>query len=108
MGAAWKVSANGRPSDLRDCVIGRSSAASSARWVVDVPEGEETPRWLLASDGELWRRRYVTKGVDGLLKDATRPSRRKPLTGREETLEEFVNLRPQWWMPFIRPGGVHF
>ena len=26
-----------------------------------------------------WRRRYVVKGVDGLLKDATRPSRVKPL-----------------------------
>jgi transposase len=26
-----------------------------------------------------WRRRYVAKGVDGLLKDATRPPRRKPL-----------------------------
>jgi transposase len=27
-----------------------------------------------------WRRRYLAKGVDGLLKDATRPPRRKPLT----------------------------
>jgi transposase len=27
-----------------------------------------------------WRRRYVAKGADGLLKDATRPSRVKPLT----------------------------
>ena len=27
-----------------------------------------------------WRRRYVVKGVDGLLKDATRPSRVKPLS----------------------------
>jgi transposase len=27
-----------------------------------------------------WRRRYVAKGVDGLLKDATRPSRVKPLS----------------------------
>ena len=26
-----------------------------------------------------WRRRYAVKGVDGLLKDATRPSRLKPL-----------------------------
>src|SRR6201997_1491873 len=26
-----------------------------------------------------WRRRYMAKGVDGLLKDATRPSRVKPL-----------------------------
>ena len=27
-----------------------------------------------------WRRRFAAKGVDGLLKDATRPSRVKPLT----------------------------
>ena len=27
-----------------------------------------------------WRRRYVVKGLDGLLKDATRPSRVKPLS----------------------------
>ncbi len=27
-----------------------------------------------------WRRRCMAKGVDGLLKDATRPSRVKPLT----------------------------
>jgi transposase len=27
-----------------------------------------------------WRRRFVAKGVDGLLRDATRPSRVKPLT----------------------------
>jgi transposase len=26
-----------------------------------------------------WRRRYMAKGVEGLLKDATRPSRVKPL-----------------------------
>src|SRR5438093_6266306 len=30
-----------------------------------------------------WRRRYVAKGVDGLLKDATRPSRVKPLTPKK-------------------------
>src|SRR6266567_3610698 len=27
-----------------------------------------------------WRRRYLAKGVDGLLRDATRPSRVQPLT----------------------------
>jgi len=32
-----------------------------------------------------WRRRYVDKGVDGLLKDATRPSRRKPLVRRRSS-----------------------
>ena len=30
-----------------------------------------------------WRRRYVAKGVDGLLKDATRPARRKPLSAHK-------------------------
>jgi transposase len=30
-----------------------------------------------------WRRRYVAKGVDGLLKDATRPPRRKPLSAQK-------------------------
>jgi transposase len=30
-----------------------------------------------------WRRRYLAKGVDGLLKDATRPSRRKPLSAEK-------------------------
>ena len=37
-----------------------------------------------------WRRRYATKGVNGLLKDATRPPRRKPLTAKE--IEQVVNL----------------
>src|SRR6478672_13385879 len=30
-----------------------------------------------------WRRRYVGKGVGGLLKDATRPPRRKPLSAHK-------------------------
>src|SRR5258707_8325133 len=30
-----------------------------------------------------WRRRYAAEGVDGLLKDATRPPGRKPLTARK-------------------------
>ena len=37
-----------------------------------------------------WRRRYVAKGVDGLLKDATRPPRRKPLTG--EKIKQVVDM----------------
>src|SRR5947207_9638994 len=36
-----------------------------------------------------WRRRYVAKGMDGLLKDATRPSRVKPLT--PEKIEQVVH-----------------
>ena len=30
-----------------------------------------------------WRRRYRDQGVEGLLKDATRPPRRKPLRPRQ-------------------------
>jgi transposase len=37
-----------------------------------------------------WRRRYRDKGVDGLLKDATRPPRKKPLSA--ETIAEVVAL----------------
>jgi transposase len=37
-----------------------------------------------------WRRRYMAKGVDGLLKDATRPSRVKPLT--PETVKQVVHM----------------
>ena len=37
-----------------------------------------------------WRRRYVAKGVDGLLKDATRPPRRKPLSA--EKIKQVVQM----------------
>jgi transposase len=37
-----------------------------------------------------WRRRYAAEGVDGLLKDATRPPGRKPLTPRK--IKQVVNL----------------
>jgi transposase len=37
-----------------------------------------------------WRRRYAAKGVDGLLKDATRPPGRKPLTARK--IQQVVDL----------------
>jgi transposase len=37
-----------------------------------------------------WRRRYAAKGVDGLLKDATRPPGRSPLTARK--IKQVVNL----------------
>jgi transposase len=47
-----------------------------------------------------WRRRYRDKGVEGLLKDATRPPRRKPLSA--ETVKRVVamtlNTKP--------PGGA--
>src|ERR1700681_2768740 len=37
-----------------------------------------------------WRRRYVAKGVEGLLKDATRPPRRKPLAA--EKIKQVVRM----------------
>ena len=37
-----------------------------------------------------WRRRYLAKGLDGLLKDATRPSRVKPLT--PEKIKQVVHM----------------
>src|SRR5438045_5753455 len=37
-----------------------------------------------------WRHRYVAKGVDGLLKDATRPSRVKPLS--PEKIAQVVHM----------------
>jgi transposase len=36
-----------------------------------------------------WRRRYATKGADGLLKDATRPPGRRPPTARK--IKQVVN-----------------
>ena len=37
-----------------------------------------------------WRRRFVAKGMDGLLKDATRPSRVKPLA--PEKIKQVVDM----------------
>ena len=37
-----------------------------------------------------WRRRYMTKGVDGLLKDATRPSRVRPRS--PEKVKQVVHM----------------
>ena len=39
-----------------------------------------------------WRRRYIAKGVDGLLKDATRPSRVKPLPPEKVTQVAHMTL----------------
>jgi transposase len=43
-----------------------------------------------------WRRRYAAKGVDGLLKDATRPPGREPLTARkiQQVVELTLNEKP--------------
>jgi hypothetical protein len=47
-----------------------------------------------------WRRRYIAKGVDGLLKDATRPSRRKPLTA--EKIKQVVHMTLSRLLPRLR------
>jgi transposase len=47
-----------------------------------------------------WRRRYRDKGVEGLLKDATRPPRRKPLSA--ETVKRVIGLT----LNTKPPGGV--
>src|SRR5437667_987742 len=90
------------------------SAADRER-LADLVRDRNTPQklvWrarivLLASDGltataiaaavgksvltvRRWRRRYMAKGVDGLLKDATRPSRVKPLTA--EKVKQVVHM----------------
>jgi transposase len=81
-------------------------------WLVQ--DGNTPQKWvwrarivLLASDGltaeaiaaavskslltvRRWRRRYMAQGVDGLLKDATRPPGRKPLTA--ETINRVVHM----------------
>ena len=44
-----------------------------------------------------WRRRYEAKGVDGLLKDATRPPRRKPLSA--EKINQVVHMHEKWTCP---------
>jgi transposase len=84
------------------------------KWMERLVRDRNTPQkvvWrarivLLASDGmtaeaiaaavgkslltvRRWRRRYVAAGVDGLLKDATRPSRVKPLS--PEIVERVLN-----------------
>ena len=49
-----------------------------------------------------WRRRYQDKGVDGLLKDATRPPRVKPLL--PETIAKIVDTT----LHSTPPGGTHW
>src|SRR6267154_102316 len=66
-----------------------------------------------------WRRRYAAKGVEGLLKDATRPGGRKPLTARKSkqgvdlTLNEKPSDATHWSERMmaaragIAPSSVH-
>ena len=51
-----------------------------------------------------WRRRYVAKGVDRLLKDATRLSRMKPLSPEKikQVVHMTLNEKPQ-----CRPQALH-
>ena len=70
--------------------------------VVDAAGAESLAREVLTAEGiaaavgkslltvRRWRRRYVAKGVDGLLRDATRPSRVKPLT--PEKINQVVHM----------------
>src|ERR1700756_3313684 len=51
-----------------------------------------------------WRRRYVAKGIDGLLKDATRPSRVKPLT--PERIKQVVHMTLHESPPNATHGSV--
>src|SRR5262245_239209 len=51
-----------------------------------------------------WRRRYAAKGVDGLLKDATRPSRVKPLSPEKVAQVVHMTLHEK---PRMRPTGAH-
>jgi transposase len=49
-----------------------------------------------------WRRRFVAKGMDGLLKDATRPSRVKPLA--PEQIKQVVHMT----LHAKPPNGTHW
>ena len=49
-----------------------------------------------------WRRRYEAEGVDGLIKDATRPPRRKPLSA------ERINQVVQMTLHETPPNATHW
>src|SRR2546421_7824320 len=49
-----------------------------------------------------WRRRYSAKGVEGLLKDATRPPGRTPLTARK--IQQVV----KWTLNEKPPAATHW
>src|SRR3979490_2769787 len=66
-----------------------------ARIVLLASDGLTAEGFAAAVDKSLltvrrWRRRYMAKGMDGLLKDATRPSRAKPLT--PEKIKQVVHI----------------
>jgi hypothetical protein len=98
-------------SKLERIVIGSSDRDRLERLVRDRNTAQKVVWWarivLLAAEGlkagaiaattgkskltvRRWRRRFLAKGVDGLLKDATRPPRRKPLTAAK--IAEVVHL----------------
>jgi transposase len=61
-----------------------------------------------------WRRRFMAKGVDGLVKDATRPSRVKPLTPEKiaqvvhMTLQEKPPNATQWSVRSSAAAGISY
>ena len=66
-----------------------------ARIVLLAAEGQPARAIAAATDKSQltvrrWRRRFLAKGVAGLLKDASRPPRRKPLTAQK--IAEVVRL----------------
>lgn len=50
-----------------------------------------------------WRQRYLAKGVDGLLKDVTRPSRAEPLS--PEKIKQVVHMTLHERLP---PNATHW
>src|SRR6478736_6795456 len=102
-------------------------APEDREWLVKLVKDRNTPQkivWrsqivLLAGEGigavevatrvgksvltvRRWRRRYAAKGVDGLLKDATRPPGRKPLTARKIRQVVYLTLNEK------PPGATHW
>jgi len=84
--------------ELERLVRDRNSAQKvvwRARIVLLAADGLQARAIAAATDkSELtvrrWRRRFMAKGVEGLLKDASRPPRRKPLTA--EKIGEVIHL----------------
>ncbi len=74
------------------------AAPENGRWAVVAAVGKS----MLTV--RRWRRRYRDKGVEGLLKDATRPPRRKPLSA--ETVKRVVAMTLNTKPPGARRTGA--
>lgn len=90
--------------DLERLVRDRNTAQKvvwRARIVLMASEGQQAGA-IAAATGKSqptvrrWRRRFLAKGVEGLLKDASRPPRRKPLTAEKiaEVVHQTLHTRP--------------